>query len=121
MGNCCCYLQRDTTLEQLTTDHTLEQQLVDSGALWAHEGATSQLSTVLWNVLGGGFDDLRPEVSKARFHEADILLLCTDDLPTRAGWRHPNAAAGSTREAAGRDAADLRVAGPALRRAHCGC
>jgi hypothetical protein len=118
VGNCCCYLQRDTTLEQLTTDHTLEQQLVGSGALWAHEGATSRLSTVLWNALGGGFDDLRPEVSKARFHEADILLLCTDDLPTRAGWRHPSAAAGSTREAAGRDAADLRVAGPALRRAH---
>jgi serine/threonine protein phosphatase PrpC len=25
VGNCRCYLQRDTRLEQLTTDHTLAQ------------------------------------------------------------------------------------------------
>jgi serine/threonine protein phosphatase PrpC len=80
VGNCRCYLQRDTALEQLTTDHTLAQQLVDSGVLPAHEGATSRLSTVLWNALGGGLEDLRPEVYKARLHAGDTLLLCTDGL-----------------------------------------
>jgi Magnesium chelatase, subunit ChlI len=55
---------------------------VDSGVLPAHEGATSRLSTVLWNALGGGLDDLRPEVYKARLHAGDTLLLCTDGLPT---------------------------------------
>jgi hypothetical protein len=54
---------------------------VDSGVLPAHEGATSRLSTVLWNALGGGLDDLRPEVYKARLHVGDTLLLCTDGLP----------------------------------------
>jgi serine/threonine protein phosphatase PrpC len=81
VGNCRCYLQRDTALEQITTDHTLAQQLVDSGVLPAHEGATSRLSTVLWNAIGGGLDDLRPEVYKARLHAGDTLLLCTDGLP----------------------------------------
>jgi serine/threonine protein phosphatase PrpC len=81
VGNCRCYLQRDTALEQITTDHTLAQQLVDSGVLPAHEGATSRLSTVLWNALGGGLDDLQPEVYKARLHAGDTLLLCTDGLP----------------------------------------
>jgi PPM family protein phosphatase len=81
VGNCRCYLQRDTGLEQLTTDHTLAQQLVDSGVLPADEGATSRLSTVLWNALGGGLEDLRPEVYKARLHTGDTLLLCTDGLP----------------------------------------
>jgi serine/threonine protein phosphatase PrpC len=82
VGNCRCYLQRNTALEQLTTDHTLAQQLVDTGVLPAHEGATSRLSTVLWNALGGGLDDLRPEVYRARLHVGDTLLLCTDGLPT---------------------------------------
>jgi serine/threonine protein phosphatase PrpC len=81
VGNCRCYLQRDTALEQITTDHTLAQQLVDSGVLPAHEGATSRLSTVLWNALGGGLDDPRPEVYKARLQAGDTLLLCTDGLP----------------------------------------
>ena len=81
VGNCRCYLQRGAALEQITTDHTLAQQLVDSGVLPAHEAATSRLSTVLWNALGGGLDDLRPEVYKARLHAGDTLLLCTDGLP----------------------------------------
>jgi hypothetical protein len=47
----------------------------------AHEGATSRLSTGLWNALGGGLDDLRPEDDKARLHVGATLLLCTDGLP----------------------------------------
>jgi hypothetical protein len=82
VGNCRCYLQRDTTLEQLTIDHTLAQQLVDSGVLPAHEGATSWLSTGPWKALSGGFEDLRPEANKARLQVGDTLLLCTDGLPT---------------------------------------
>jgi protein phosphatase len=81
VGNCRCYLQRGPALEQITTDHTLAQQLVDSGVLPAHEGATSRLSRVLWNAIGGGLEDLRPEVYKARLHAGDTLLLCTDGLP----------------------------------------
>jgi PPM family protein phosphatase len=81
VGNCRCYLQRGGALEQITTDHTLAQQLVDSGVLPAHESATSRLSSVLWNALGGGFNDLRPEVYKANLQVGDTLLLCTDGLP----------------------------------------
>jgi serine/threonine protein phosphatase PrpC len=55
---------------------------MDSSVLAAQEGATSRLSTVLWNALGGGLDDLRPEVYRARLHVGDTLFLCTDGLPT---------------------------------------
>jgi hypothetical protein len=55
---------------------------VDSGVLPAHEGATSRLSTVLWNAPGGGLDDRRSEVYKARLHAGDTLLLRADGLPT---------------------------------------
>jgi PPM family protein phosphatase len=82
VGNCRCYLQRGATLEQITTDHTLAQLLVESGVLSAHESATSRLSSVLWNAIGGGIEDLRPEVYMARLQVGDILLLCTDGLST---------------------------------------
>ena len=60
----------------------MASQLVDSGALPAHEGATSRLSPVRWNALGGGLDDRRPEVHKARLHAGETLRLCTAGLPT---------------------------------------
>jgi PPM family protein phosphatase len=95
VGNGRCYLQCDTALERITADHTLAQQLVDSGVLPAHEGATSRLSTVLWNAIGGGLDDLRPEVYKARLHAGDTLFLCTDGLPKHV----PDAAIGALLQA----------------------
>jgi serine/threonine protein phosphatase PrpC len=54
---------------------------MDTGVLSAYEGAASRLSTVLWNALGGGVEDLRPDVYKARLHAGDPLLLCIDGLP----------------------------------------
>jgi PPM family protein phosphatase len=81
VGNCRCYLLRNSALEQITTDHTLAQQLVDSGVLPAPESATSRLSSVLWNAIGGALDDLRPEIHKVRLQVGDTLLLCTDGLP----------------------------------------
>jgi serine/threonine protein phosphatase PrpC len=36
---------------------------------------------VLWNAIGGGLDDLRPEIHKARLQVGDTPLLCTDGLP----------------------------------------
>src|SRR5919106_5278214 len=71
---CRCYLHRGAALEQITPDHTLAQQLLESGVLPAHESATSRLSSVLWNALGGGLEGLRPEVYRARLHVGDTLL-----------------------------------------------
>jgi protein phosphatase len=81
VGNSRCYLQRGAMLEQITTDHTLAQQLVEDGVLPAYESTTSRLSSILWNAIGGGLDDLDPEVHKATLQVGDTLLLCTDGLP----------------------------------------
>jgi protein phosphatase len=87
VGNSRCYLQRRAMLEQITTDHTLAQQLVESGVLPPRESTTSRLSSVLWNAIGGGLDDLNPEVHKATLQGGDTLLLCTDGLPKHVADR----------------------------------
>src|SRR5262249_4474144 len=48
-GDSRCYLQRGAKLEQITTDHTVAQQLVESGALSPEEAQDSRWSKVLWN------------------------------------------------------------------------
>jgi serine/threonine protein phosphatase PrpC len=82
-GDSRCYLLRNSRLEQITKDHTVAQQLVDHGALTPEEAHESRWSHVLWNCLGGGINELRPEVYKAVLHIGDALLVCTDGLTKR--------------------------------------
>jgi protein phosphatase len=80
VGDSRCYLLRRSELKQLTEDHTVAQQYVESGVLAADEAETSRWSNVLWNVVGGASDELAPQVYKSELQLGDTLLLCTDGL-----------------------------------------
>lgn len=78
VGDSRTYLLRQGKLQQLTTDHSLTQALVDSGTLTAEEAATHRYRNVLYRYLGtkeGGTGtnpkQIVPEVG-------DRWLLCTD-------------------------------------------
>jgi len=80
VGDSRCYLFRDGQLQQLTRDHTVAQQLVDSGVLKESEVQSSRWSHVLWNVIGGNSTEISPDVHKLQLQSGDELLLCTDGL-----------------------------------------
>jgi protein phosphatase len=80
VGDSRCYLMREGRLEQLTSDHTLAEQLrtqtkvvIDASSPWHH---------VLWNALGGGEKNAtaEPEVHRVSLESDDVLLLCSDGL-----------------------------------------
>lgn len=80
VGDSRVYLLRSGKLEQLTTDHSLTQALVDAGTLTLEEAATHRYRNVLYRYLGckeGGQGtnpkQVRPEVG-------DKYLLCTDGV-----------------------------------------
>jgi protein phosphatase len=79
-GDSRCYLLRRGRLEQITTDHTVAQQLVDQGVLNPEQAKGSRYSHMLWNCIGGGSHELNPAVYKATLEIGDTLLLCTDGL-----------------------------------------
>jgi len=79
-GDSRCYLKRGKRLEQITTDHTMAQQLVERGALKPEEAEESRWSHVLWNCVGGGTHELSSDVYRADLHLGDSILLCTDGL-----------------------------------------
>ncbi|EMI18165.1 protein serine/threonine phosphatase [Rhodopirellula maiorica SM1] len=79
-GDSRCYMLRDKTLKQLTTDHTVAQQLIDAGALRDSDAAIEQWRHVLWNCVGGGNQAVRPEAVRSKLQTGDILLLCSDGL-----------------------------------------
>jgi protein phosphatase len=79
-GDSRCYLFRDSRLEQITTDHTVAQQLVERGAITRSEAKRSRWSHVLHNCVGGGSHELNAEVHEAELKAGDTILLCTDGL-----------------------------------------
>ena len=79
-GDSRAYLLRDDELHRLTRDHTLAQQLIDGAAMTEEEAASSRLSHVLVNAVGGRSDDLDVEMRHLALRLDDQLLLCTDGL-----------------------------------------
>ncbi len=79
-GDSRCYLFRDGSLRQVTRDQTLAQRLAEERVLTAEQAEESSWRNVLWSAIGGGAEELRPEVYKVELQVGDALLLCTDGL-----------------------------------------
>ena len=78
VGDSRCYLHREGKLSQLTTDHTIAQQMKERGVPDAE--VREEWQHVLWNVIGGSEQTPTPQILKVDLHPADELFLCTDGL-----------------------------------------
>lgn len=80
IGDSRIYRFRDGKLEQMSSDHTFVQRLVDSGRITPEEAAVHPRRSVLMRVLGDV--DAAPEIDTA-IHDlkaGDRWLLCSDGL-----------------------------------------
>ena len=80
IGDSRIYRLRDGVLEQITSDHTFVQRLVDTGRITPEEAAVHPRRSVLMRVLGDV--DVEPEVDTHIVETApgDRWLLCSDGL-----------------------------------------
>jgi protein phosphatase len=80
IGDSRIYRLREGVLEQITSDHTFVQRLVDSGRITAEEAAVHPRRSVLMRVLGDV--DAEPEVDThvVDTQPGDRWLLCSDGL-----------------------------------------
>lgn len=80
IGDSRAYLYRKDVLEQVTTDHTFVQKLVDTGRITLAEAAVHPRRNVLMRVLGD-FDP-NPEIDSVvvETEPGDRWLLCSDGL-----------------------------------------
>ncbi|ACL69751.1 Stp1/IreP family PP2C-type Ser/Thr phosphatase [Halothermothrix orenii] len=79
IGDSRIYLFRENKLKQLTTDHSLVNELLQENKITKEEAYNHPQSHILTQALGTS-PDLEVETKKFRLTEKDYLLLCTDGL-----------------------------------------
>jgi protein phosphatase/serine/threonine-protein phosphatase Stp1 len=67
-------------LRQLTHDHSLVQELVDSGAIGAEEALHHPRRNVITRALGGADEAAELDKVTDRLRPGDRFLLCSDGL-----------------------------------------
>ncbi|OYP31001.1 PP2C family protein-serine/threonine phosphatase [Rhodopirellula sp. MGV] len=79
-GDSRCYLIRDKEIQQLTTDHTIAQQMITDGGFEKDDPSLRHWRHVLWNCVGASDKLVRPEAIRTELKAGDRVLLCSDGL-----------------------------------------
>lgn len=79
-GDSRCYVLRDAMLRQVSHDHSLVQELVDSGAIRPEDAESHPRSNVITRAVGADVDELVLDKVSGRIHSGDRFLLCSDGL-----------------------------------------
>lgn len=79
VGDSRCYLLRNRVLMQLTTDHTLVEELILQGRLTPEAAKNHPERNVITRALGtaGGVET---DILRVKVQKGDMFLLCTDGL-----------------------------------------
>jgi serine/threonine protein phosphatase PrpC len=79
LGDSRLYRMRDGALTQVTRDHSLLQEQIDSGLITPEQAKTAQHRNLVTKALG--IDPVvEPEIREYRTAPGDIYLLCSDGL-----------------------------------------
>jgi protein phosphatase/serine/threonine-protein phosphatase Stp1 len=79
-GDSRAYLLRDGMLEQITRDHSLVQELVESGMIRPEEAEHHPRANVITRAVGAELDEFGLDKVSGRIQAGDRFLLCSDGL-----------------------------------------
>ncbi|GIG54130.1 PP2C family protein-serine/threonine phosphatase [Demequina activiva] len=80
IGDSRAYLLRDEQLDQVTTDHSFVQHLVDTGRISAADAEHHPKRSMLLRVLGDVDADVPVDISVRETRPGDRWMLCSDGL-----------------------------------------
>lgn len=78
-GDSRAYLLRGNHLEQITRDHSMVQEMIDSGALARRDAKNYGRSNVITRAVGVN-DRLALDLHQGPIEDGDIFVLCSDGL-----------------------------------------
>lgn len=79
-GDSRIYLLRDGALSQLTRDHSLVQELVESGAIKPEDAEGHPHANIITRAVGAEAEMFELDKVMGSLHPGDVFLLCSDGL-----------------------------------------
>ena len=79
-GDLRAYMLRDGEMRQITKDHSLVQELVDSGMISEADAEKHPHANVITRAVGADIDELILDKVSGRLQQGDRFLLCSDGL-----------------------------------------
>lgn len=79
IGDCRVYLLHGSSLDRLTVDHTLVQELIETGTITEEEGRTHPKRHILVKSLGVN-EYMSPDTYSFDITEGDLIMMCSDGL-----------------------------------------
>lgn len=79
VGDSRAYLVMDGVMEQITVDHSIVQQLVDSGTITKEEAKNHPQRNLITRAVGTEREILT-DVDKVTLYDGDYILICSDGL-----------------------------------------
>lgn len=93
VGDSCCFGINRDGITKLTKDHSLVQELVDSGCITAEEAKNHPRKNIITRAIGTN-KDVEVDITTVLKEAYDFYLLCTDgfanDLDEQEIWRELN-------------------------------
>jgi protein phosphatase len=80
-GDSRIYRIRQSSIEQISVDHTEVQELLNDGKLTAEEARTWPRRNVITRAIGT-YDDLELELTNGALDDGDVFVICSDGLTT---------------------------------------
>lgn len=79
VGDSRAYIIRENTIEQITKDHSLVQEMLDKGQITKEEFETAPIKNIITRAMGVD-EEIDIEFDYVNVDEGDALVLCTDGL-----------------------------------------
>lgn len=80
VGDSRTYLLRKGTLQRITQDHSLVEQLVQAGQITRDEAYEHPSRNLIYRSLGAGKAEVAVDIFTEQLQDGDALLLCSDGL-----------------------------------------
>jgi len=79
VGDSRLYVHNGSTLKQMTTDHSLVQEMVDNGYLSVEEAYSAVSRNLITRALGIG-EEVEVDLIEHEIQPGDVFLICSDGL-----------------------------------------
>ncbi|MGE4282620.1 MAG: Stp1/IreP family PP2C-type Ser/Thr phosphatase [Clostridia bacterium] len=79
VGDSRAYLIHESSISQITTDHSMIEELINSGSITREEAQNHPQKNIITRALGGE-ENIPVDIHIQEYSEGDMIIMCTDGL-----------------------------------------